>query len=476
MPTFARDLFTLDWAALAPVSGQMLAVAAMAVLTILLNSTSIELETRTETDFDHELKVQGLANIASAFLGGFVGYVSVSRTLVNRAAGATSRVSGTVAGAVALLVLAGGGDIITYVPRFVMGGLLLQIGGRLLWDWLILSRSYLPNREWLLVLSIVAITAYFGFLQALMFGALAACIIFALDVSGTDVVRGQFGLHERASSMVRSAEEMRTLAAHGRKVLVLQLGSYLFFGSAYRVQEHLKSLPRTDPLQLVIFDFSAVTGVDTSAAASFARIRQNLQEAGIRSIVCSVGPSLIRLLAVAGSPFNQDIYADLDAALEQGEREVLAANASAAAGDRSLIGWLESALGDPEYAQELMGRLAPAQAAESGYLCRQGDPADTLLFIERGRVSVLVERNDHEPIRVRVFGSHTLAGEMGFFLQSPRTASLKLEGETIVWALDRPGFRQLADQRPDVILALFTYVVRIQSERLAFATRRIAAL
>jgi sulfate permease, SulP family len=299
------------------VGGEMVAVAAMAVLTILLNSTSIELEAGIETDFDHELKVQGLANVVSALVGGFVGYVSVSRTLVNRAAGATSRLSGTVAGLVALAVLFGGNEVVAHVPRFVMGGLLIQIGGRLLWDWLVLSRAYLPRREWLLILSIVAITAYFGF------GGLAACIIFAINVSGTDVILGQFGLHERSSSMVRSTEEMRTLATHGNTVLVLQLGSYLFFGSAYRVQEHLRSLPRTEKLRMVIFDFSAVTAIDTSAAASFARIRQSLREAGTRSIVCGLSPPVARLLNATGSSGSEDIFPDLNSALEQGESEVL---------------------------------------------------------------------------------------------------------------------------------------------------------
>jgi sulfate permease, SulP family len=475
LPLLTGEFFELNWTALARVGGEMVAVAAMAVLTILLNSTSIELETRIETDFDHELKVQGLANLVSALLGGFVGYVSVSRTLVNRAAGATSRLSGTVAGLVALAVLFSGNGVVGHVPRFVMGGLLIQIGCRLLWDWLVLSRAYLPRREWLLILSIVAITAYFGFLQALMFGGLAACIIFALDVSATDVVRGQFGLHERSSSMVRSTEEMRTLAAHGSIVMVLQLGSYLFFGSAYRVQEHLKLLPGAENLRLCIFDFSAVTGIDTSAAASFARIRQSLGETGTRSIVCGLSPPVARLLNVTGSPGTADIFPDLDSALEQGESEVLASHAAAGTIDRPLLVWLEMALGTLEFARELVTRLVPAAVAETGYLCRQGDPAETLLFIERGRVSVLVERPDQEPVRVRVFGAHTLAGEIGFFLESARTASLKIDAQTVVWSLDRNAFHELATSRPDVVLALFTYIVRIQSERLAFATRQIAA-
>ena len=471
VPVLTGSFFAVDWTLLAAIAGSM------AALTILLNSTSIELATGVEGDLDHELRIQGLANLVSALIGGFVGYVSVSRTLANRAAGATSRLSGTVVGVVALAVLVGGCDAVSFVPRFVLGGLLMQLGGRLLWDWLLRSWSRLPRREWLLVASIVTITAYFGFLYALVFGALAACVIFALDASGTDVIRGQFGLNERSSSLVRSVEEMAILAAHGEAVIVLQLRSYLFFGSAYRVQEHLKALATSRPLQMVIFDFSAVTGIDSSAATSFARIRDLLLAAGIRIAVCGLAPAVARVINATGAPSVEIAScANLDEALEQAENAVLVAHGATTVTHRPLVDWLAAALGNLEYASELVRHLCPAEPAEAGFLCRQGGPTETLLFIERGSVSVLVDRPQGAPMRIRVFGPHTMIGEIGFFLETPRTASLKAEDGTIIWSLGREAFRELASRRPDIVLALLTYIVRIQSERLAFTTRQIAVL
>jgi sulfate permease, SulP family len=477
VPVLTGSFFAVDWTLLATIAGSMAAVAVMAVLTILLNSTGIELATGVEGDLDHELRIQGLANLVSALIGGFVGYVSVSRTLVNRAAGATSRLSGTVVGVVALAVLVGGSDAVSLVPRFVLGGLLMQLGGGLLWDWLVCPWSRLPRREWLLVASIVTITAYFGFLYALVFGALAACVIFALDVSGTDVIRGQFGLNERSSSLVRSVEEMAILAAHGEAVIVLQLHSYLFFGSAYRVQEHLKALATSRLLQMVIFDFSAVTGIDSSAATSFARTRDLLLTAGIRIAVCGLAPAVARVISATGAPSVEIAScANLDEALEQGENAVLVAHGATTVTHRPLVDWLAAAFGNLEYARELMRHLSPVEPAEAGFLCRQGDPTETLLFIERGSVSVLVDRPQRDPVRIRVFGPHTMIGEIGFFLETRRTASLKAEDGTIIWSLGREAFRDLASRRPDIVLALVTYIVRIQSERLAFTTRQVAVL
>jgi SulP family sulfate permease len=472
--TFDGALAMIDWTVLVAHFGAMATVAAMAVLTILLNATSIELATGVEFDLDHELRAQGLANLVSVCSGGFVGYISVSRTLVNRAAGATSRLSGTVVGFVALAVLAGGTDAVSFVPRFVLAGLLIQLGAGLIWEWLVRSQPRLPRRDWLLVLAIVAVTATLGFLQALVFGALAACVIFALDVSGTDVIRGRFSLGERSSSLVRSVEEMAILAAHGDAVVVLQLRSYLFFGSAYRLQEYLKELVAS-PLQMVIFDFSAVTGVDSSAATSFARMQRSLQAAGIRVTVCALAPEVEQVIASAEAPVFE-VVASLDEALEQGENAILVAHGAATVTHRPLTDWLATALGSREHARELVRRLVPAEPVAAGILCRQGDATETLLFIERGSVSVLVDRAGHEPMRLRVFGPHTLVGEIGFFLDVPRTATLKAEEGTLVWSLGRPAYRELAAARPDIVLALLTYIVRVQSERLAFATRQITAL
>ena len=100
-----------------------------------------------------------------------------------------------------------------------------------------------------------------------LFGVLAGCVIFAVDVSRIRVIRHQFGLDERSSSVIRSTEESTVLAENGGQVRVLELSGYLFFGSAYSVQEQVTNfVTETKPTE-VIFDFSGITGIDSSAGA-----------------------------------------------------------------------------------------------------------------------------------------------------------------------------------------------------------------
>jgi SulP family sulfate permease len=477
IPLLTGDAFRVDWTALAPVAGDMLAVAVLAVLSILLNSTSIELATGQDVDLDRELRVQGLANVASAVAGGFVGHVSVSRTLVNIAAGGATRLSGAVVGLVALAVLTVGGDAVAYVPRFVLGGLVLYLGAKLLWDWGLLSRHGLPLRDWLVVVAIVLVTYEFGFLLALLFGMLAGCVIFAVDVSRIRIIRHQFGLDERSSSLVRSTAESNFLLENGGQVQVLVLSGYLFFGSAYSLLERVTALVAERRPKTMIFDFSGVTGIDSSAGASFAKIRELLRKNGIRQVMAAMSPAATAILSGrAGLDDAVGRHDHLDTALEQAEGEMLRAHDAAGAQRRSMIDWLTDVIGERPVAEELFERMTPAPRSADGYLCRQGDPTDSLIFVERGPVSVILEREDLSPLRVRVFGAHTLVGEVGFFLDSPRSASLSAAAEAAAWALNREAFDQFMRQRPKEALALAIHVIRLQSERLTFANRQIASL
>jgi sulfate permease, SulP family len=477
VPLLAGDYFRVDWSALVPAAGDMFAVSVLAILTILLNSTSIELATGTEADLDRELRVQGLANIASAAFGGFVGYVSVSRTLVNIAAGGATRLSGMVVGLVALAVLFAGGDVLSYIPRFVLGGLLLQLGARLIWDWGIKSRHVLPLSDWLVVVAIVLLTYSVGFLQALFFGVLAGCVIFAVDVSRIRVIRHQFGLDERSSSLVRSHEENSFIVEHGRQVQVLVLSGYVFFGSANSLLERVKTLTAEGKPSVIIFDFSGVTGIDSSAGASFAKIRTLLMKNGIQQVMVAVSAQSAAILnASAGLGENIRRYDHLDAALEAAEEEVLTTYDAPASLRGSMVDWLTDVIGSREHAQELFGLMTPASCDASSYLCHQGDPTDSLLFIERGPVSVTLDRGTQQALRVRVFGAHTLVGEVGFFLNMPRSANLLAGPNAVIWSLGREAFDQFVTAYPKVGLALARYVIRQLSERLSFSNRQNAAL
>jgi SulP family sulfate permease len=477
LPALAPGVWHAHWASLLGVSGEIATVALMAAITIALTATSIEETLRADIDLDHELKVHGLANIASGLLGGMVGHIVLNRTLMAREAGGSGRLSGLMVALVGLAALGGGLALIGYVPRFVLGGLLLELGARLVWRWCITGRKRLAFLEWLLVPVILVVTAWFGVLIGFLIGILGGCVIFVVSVSRVDIMKHHFTVDERPSSLVRSSEEMALIATHGHEVQIAQLATFIFFGQAYRLQERIAALVTAVAPRMVIFDFTAVSGIDSSAGSSLLRIEEMLRGYSIAHVVVGLSPEIGHVMADAGGLKPQVIQLDsLDEALERGEDELLARHDGQAAGQRTLTEWLTEALGSAELAQTLATALKPANHEGAGYLCRAGDPTDTLLFIESGRVSVEVENEGHSPIRQRVFGPNTIVGEVGFFLGVPRTANLRIDGPATVWTLSHAMYQRLAREAPAVIAALLTCTVRIQAERLAFSSRQVAAL
>src|SRR5215470_10124327 len=136
LPWNFDELSRFPWSALPPLSGGIIALMFVTVMSVLFNVTGIELETRCEADLERELNAVGSANLLSASLGGYVTCRSLSRTTLNHEIGGRGRLSGLTVAAVSGLVLAGGFDFLAYIPKFVLGGLLVYIGLYLLYRWL----------------------------------------------------------------------------------------------------------------------------------------------------------------------------------------------------------------------------------------------------------------------------------------------------------------------------------------------------
>jgi SulP family sulfate permease len=65
------DVRNFPWRVLPGLSADIFAVMFVTAITVLLNTTGIELVTRREADLGRELKTLGLANISAAGLGGY---------------------------------------------------------------------------------------------------------------------------------------------------------------------------------------------------------------------------------------------------------------------------------------------------------------------------------------------------------------------------------------------------------------------
>jgi sulfate permease, SulP family len=466
------------WKQLAELSGNLVAVIFVTASCTLFNTTGIEVATNREANLERELNVTGLANILTGFFGGYTGCISISRSVLNFNSGGTGPLSGLTVAAISLLMLFFAPALLGYMPKFVLGGLLIYLGADALHKWIVQSRRRLSFTEYLSLLAIIVIIVEWGFIAGILIGVVIGCATFALSASRIDSIKFSFDGSEYRSSLDRSREQLAVLSAHGGSVQGLNLQSYLFFGSANRLYQHVKALLARHPeCRFLIFDFKLVTGIDSSAAYSFAQIKRAAHDRGIRLVLVNLQAAAEKALRSSEFVSSEvSIMPELDHALEWCENEIIAQHEGHGDEEASLRDWFVRILGTEEYAMELVRRCERLEVDAGDVIVRAGEPANSMHFILDGRVGVMIPTGDGGLTRVRSLGRYTTIGEMGLVAGAPRNATIQAEVASVLYALSLTQFEAIKTENPMLSQKLLTFFVLVMAERLTFANRLISVL
>jgi SulP family sulfate permease len=477
LPWSIGGLQSFPWSAVPDIAGDGLAVIFVTVANFLLNMTGLEIATRTEADIDRDLKVLGFANIVVAALGGYVSCTSFSRSMLVRTAGAASRLGGLTVAAISAAVLIADPSFLGCVPKYILGGLLFYLGADLVYQWLVQSSRRLSPLEYLSLITIAILIIYAGFIAGVLIGIVIGCATFALSASRVNAIKFSFDGSEYRSSLDRGFYESSLLADHGREIQGMTLQSYLFFGSANRLYEHVKTLLAAHPnCRFLIFDFRLVTGIDSSATHSFAQIKQAAALSGAQIVLVNLAPELERAFRTARFVSeNVIVVSDLDRALELCEQNVIAAHRTAADDERTLRAWWTDALGAAN-AERLTEFCRRCEVRAGQVVAREGDPATSMHFILEGRIGVVVGKSDGGTTRLRSLGPHTTIGEMGLITGRPRSATIAAEADSVLYELTAEAYERIKREHPALGQALLGYIVSVMSDRLNFANRAVGVL
>ncbi|MBV9459231.1 MAG: SLC26A/SulP transporter family protein [Bradyrhizobium sp.] len=478
LPWSARAIAQYPWADLPDLAGNILVVIFVTASSTLFNTTGVEVAVSREADLERELTTTGIANMLSGLFGGYTGCISISRTVLNFKAGGSGRLSGLTAAAISALMLLFAPPLLGYMPKFVLGGLLIYLGTDTLHKWIVQTRRRLSRTEYLSLLAIIAIILQWGFIAGALLGVVIGCATFAFSASRVNSIKFSFDGSEYRSSLDRSRDEQAALSAHGSKIQGLNLQSYLFFGSANRLYQHVKALLAENPeCRFLLFDFKLVTGIDSSAAYSFAQIKRAALERGIKLVLVHLPAATEK--ALRSSEFitsEVSIVPELDHALEWCENEIIALHQDRAQEEADLRGWFAQIFGNEEEAAELIRRCERLEVEAGDVIVRTGDSASSMHFILDGRVGVMITHDHGATSRVRSLGRYTTIGEMGLVLRTPRSATIQAELESTLYVLSAEQFDALKRDKPVLGQKLLTYFMAVMAERLTFANRMIGVL
>jgi SulP family sulfate permease len=170
-------------------------------------------------------------------------------------------------------------------------------------------------------------------------------------------------------------------------------------------------------------------------------------------------------------------FATRNEALDWSEQQLLGEMRPADRGGEpaDFAGWLAEELGC-RVSPELIAYFERKEFRDGDTLYRQGQPADSIDFVAAGALAIMLEDEHGSARRLRRSTRRTVIGEMGFFRNVPRGATIAAEGPTLVYSLTRAGLARMQREHPRIYEAFLRFFVRKLSDRLELANREVAAL
>jgi sulfate permease, SulP family len=476
-------LTLVQWPAIA---GQLSAIGAavtISVISLLLNVSGLQLARREDIDLNKELRAAGGAQLAAGLIGSPPGFQALSLSMLGHHMGAHTRLVGIVAGLVSGAAFFFGAQMLSLVPRVVLGGMVCYLGLAFLAEWLYDAWFRLSHLDYALIVLILALIAVFGILPGVIAGLLIAVVLFVVIYSRIDVVKHVLTGATVKSRMTRGYAEQELLRGSGEQIAIFQLQGFIFFGTAHDLFERVRQrtlaadLPR---LRFVLLDFRLVPRLDSTAMLSFRKLRQLGESHGLTLVFTQLAPGIRRQFEQA--LFYEEgargvrIFPDLDRGLEWCENELLASATPSGDGARTLYAQLAQIVPEATNLDSLLTYFEQRMIAPGDYLIHQDDPPDDMFFVESGQVTARIEPKEGAPVRLETMRGGRAVGELGFYLGRRRTAAVVADETSSVYRITRGDLRRLEHENPDAASTFHLIIARLLSERAVHLIDTVDAL
>lgn len=475
----------INWSAILNETPKIIALIAITAASVLFASNGIEISIGQQADLNKELRTAGIANFFAGAGGGAVGFQGLGLTVLAHQLGAPYRMVGITVAIICCAILFFGASLLSYLPVPLLGGLLLWMGMSLLYDWLIDNYAKMSSQEYCIVLLMVFLISIVGLVQGVLAGIFAAAILFAVEYSKIAVVKHALTGDCFHSSYERNDDDRAFLNQQGKKILILRLQGFVFFGTVHRLQKVIADrIGSSDQLKFrfVLMDCQDLTGVDSSAMMSFCKISDMINQSGGALILTNLDQTIQSRLGLHRSNSTSvqgvQLFEDLDSAMIWAEDQILSERVANTQIDQqsSIAQQLAAMLDNPRAFEIMAPYLEKVELKPQTQFIEQGAQSRDIYFIETGTAFVHLKTKDNKTTRLRTLGPGTVVGEISFCLDRPRIASVSAEAPATVWRLSQDQLQILTSNAPTIASDLHKYLLRILAERLSHTNRLVKSL
>lgn len=248
LPVFLLPDVPLAWETLGIILPYSVTLMVVGLLESLMTATIVDDMTDTKSNKNRECVGQGVANIATGFIGGMAGCAMIGQSVINVKSGGRGRLSTLVAGVVLLILVVFLGDWVKQIPMAALVAVMIMVSiGTFNWGSFKNLREH-PKSSSVVMLATVAVTVYTHDLaRGVLTGVLLSGFFFAHKIAQILLIEAQ----------TEDDGETRSYAIYGQ----------VFFASAYRFVDafDFDASPRRVRIDLThahFWDITAVNALD----------------------------------------------------------------------------------------------------------------------------------------------------------------------------------------------------------------------
>ncbi|NAX48602.1 STAS domain-containing protein [Photobacterium halotolerans] len=225
-------------------------LAVVGLLESMMTATIVDDLTDTSSDKNRECKGQGIANIATGFLGGMAGCAMIGQSIINIKSGGRGRLSTFIAGLFLLIMVVFLSDWIKQIPMAALVAVMIMVSiGTFSWSSIKDLKSHPLSTNIVMVTTVAVVVATHNLAIGVFVGVLLAALFFANKIGHFMVVK----------SDLEQNGEARTYRVVGQ----------VFFASS---DQFLASFDYKEVLERVTIDLSSAHFWDITAVSSLDKV------------------------------------------------------------------------------------------------------------------------------------------------------------------------------------------------------------
>lgn len=183
LPIFLLPEVPLNWETLAIIFPTSLTLAVVGLLESMMTATIVDDLTDTPSNKNRECGGQGIANIASGFLGGMAGCAMIGQSVINVKSGGRGRLSALAAGVILLFLVVFLGPWVGQIPMAALVAVMIMVAiGTFSWDSLRNLAKHPPSSSIVMVATVVVVVATHDLAKGVFVGVLLSALFFATKV------------------------------------------------------------------------------------------------------------------------------------------------------------------------------------------------------------------------------------------------------------------------------------------------------